>query len=147
MGFSLAGSHVVFFVASLIVAGAVSGVLIAVSLDISSDITKKGEQIQEELNTEFTIINDADAIPTQEGNYVFYLLNTGQNALVTSNQTFHLFIDGEIIATADYSFNTESTRARDVCELYITTSAVSAGDHTLRVVSPVAVDNEFIFTI
>ena len=147
MGFSLTGTHVIFFIASVIIAGAVSGVFIAVINDVSKSFSDRGDRVEEQLDIEFKIINDPDNIPLSTGNYLFYLKNIGGREIATTNQTFNLFIDGEIIATADYNFSDSSIQPDRVATIYISSSIISSGDHTLKVVGPQAIEDEFTFTI
>jgi flagellar protein FlaG len=147
MGFSLTGTHVIFFIASVIIAGAVSGVIIAVITDVSSSLSDRGERLQEQLDTEFIIINDPDNIPTSGSDYLFYLKNIGGNKLATSIETFNIFIDGDLVVVANYNFSDSSILPDDVTTIYVDNSEISAGDHTLRVVGPQGVDDEFTFTI
>jgi flagellar protein FlaG len=147
MGFSLSGTHVVFFIASVIVAGAVSGVIVAVISDVSNSLSDRGERLQEQLDTEFMIINDPDNIPTSGSDYLFYLKNIGGNALATSNETFHIFVDGDFVAITNYNFSDSSIQQDEVTTIYVNNSEISSGDHTLRVVGPQGIDDEFTFTI
>ena len=149
MGFSLTGSHVIFFVAAIIVAGTVSGIFTAVILDISGSISDRADRIQTQLNTEFEIINDPNNIPlTANSSYrIFYLKNIGSEKLLTTKNTFHAFIDGDLVSSDNYYFESSSISTSEVTELYIATSEISSDDHTLRVVGPQAIDDEFTFTI
>ena len=147
MGFSLSGTHVVLFIACVIIAGGVSGILMAATTNVSTSLSERGDRLQEQLNTDFEIINDPDHIPTSGSNYVFYLKNTGENRLITTNETFQLFIDGELVATANYNFSDSSIQPDEVTTIYIVNSEISAGDQTLRVVGPQAIEDEFTFTI
>lgn len=147
MGFSLTGTHVIFFVASVIIAGTVSGVFIAVTTDVSNSFSERGERVQEQLDTEFKIINDPDQIPTSGSDYLFYLKNIGGREIATTNETFQFFIDGEYVAIANYNFSDTSVQTDEVTTLYIDNSEISSGDHTLRVVGPLAIEDEFTFTI
>ncbi|MFH1100525.1 MAG: hypothetical protein V1726_00615 [Methanobacteriota archaeon] len=150
MGFSLTGSHVIFFIASLIVAGAVSGIFIAITLNISTSLTERGERLQEQLDVDFKIINDPDEIPTDDilGDYLFYLKNIGGKKLVTTNETFDLFIDGEILTITKYNFTEDTISVGEVTTIWVDpTAIVGAGDHTLRVVGPMAIEDEFAFTV
>ena len=147
MGFSLTGAHVIFFIATVIVASTVSGVFIAVTLNVSNSFSDKGDRIQEQLDTDFTIINDPDNIPLASENYTFYLKNIGGKTLTTTTSEFQVFIDGEIIGTTFYSFNRTSLPVSEVAELKIWQSKISSGDRTLRVVGSLAVEDEFTFTI
>ena len=139
MGFSLSGSHVIFFIASVIIAGTISGIFIAITMDIGSDMTERGNRIQEQLDTDFKIINDPDNIPTSGSDYVFYLKNIGGCTLSTSTDIFQVFVDGELITSGNYAFGDTSIGVADVTELTIDTGQIDAGDHTLRVVGPCAI--------
>ena len=149
MGFSLTGAHVIFFVAAVIVAGTVSGVFIAITMNVSTSLSYRGDRIQEQLDTDFKIINDPNNIPLSgDSNYrIFYLKNIGGKKLETTNETFQLFIDGQIVATADYNFSDASIQPSEYTSTYVAQSLISSGDRTLRVVGPLAVEDEFTFTI
>ena len=147
MGFSLTGTHVIFFIASVIVAGTVSGIFIAVTTNVSTSLSERGDRVQEQLDTEFKIINDPDNIPTSVNDYLFYLKNIGGKRLTTTNETFQLFVDGDIISTANYNFSDDSIQPGEVATIYVANSEISSGDHTLRIVGPRAIEDEFTFTI
>ncbi|MCX6670891.1 MAG: flagellar protein G [Euryarchaeota archaeon] len=144
MGFSLTGTHVIFFVAAVIVAGMVSGVFIAVTMNVTTSLSNRGDRVTEQLNTDFDIINDPNIIPMTGSYYSFYLKNIGGMRLTTTNQTFQVFIDGELIGIPQYYFENTSIPIEGITTLYVNTTLVS-GDHTLRIVGPQAVDKEFAF--
>ena len=148
MGFSLTGSHVIFFIASLIVAGTVSGIFVAVTMDVSKSLNERGGRVQEQLDTDFEIINDPTSIPSYGVSYyIFYLKNIGGRTLITTNETFELFDNGQIIAKASYYFSPTSCTVSSVTNIYVLQTAIAAGDHKLRVVGPMAIEDEFTFTI
>lgn len=147
MGFGITGSHVIFFIAAIIAAGVVSGIFVATTTDISTSLSDRGDRLQQQLDTDFKVINDPDNIPTSGSDYVFYLKNIGGKKLITTNETFQLFVDGEIIAIANYNFSDDSIQPSSYTSLYVAQSTISAGDHTLRVVGPQAIEDEFNFTI
>jgi len=144
MGFSLTGTHVIFFVAAVIVAGMVSGVFIAVTMNVTTSLSNRGDRIKEQLNTDFAVINDPNIIPMIGAYYIFYLKNIGGVRLTTSNQTFQVFIDGELIGTDNYYFENTSIPIDSVMSLYVN-ATLTTGDHTLRIVGPQAIDREFAF--
>lgn len=147
MGFSLTGTHTIFFVASVIVAGVVSGVFVNVTIDISTSLSDRGNRLQEQLDTEFKIISDPSNIPISGSDYIFYIKNTGGKALVTTNETFQLFIDGDIVATANYNFSDSSVQVERVTKIYVANSEILLGNHKLRIVGPQDIDDEFTFEI
>jgi len=147
LGVSLTGSHVIFFIVAVIAAGGVSGVFMAVTLDVTNSFSERGNRVQEQLDTEFKIISDNENIPNIGGYYRFYLKNIGKGNLITTNQTFQIFVDGEIVYTSNYYFSDESILPGDVTTIYVVNSEIASGDHNLRVVGPQAIEDEFIFTI
>lgn len=147
MGFSLSGTHVVYFVAAVIVAGVVSGVLVAVTNDVSSSLSGRGDRVQEELDTEFKIINDPDNIPNVSGFYRFYLKNIGGKEIATANTTFTLLIDGDAISASSYTFDDTKIRPGEYTIMFVSNSAISSGDHKIRLVGPRDVKDEFTFEI
>jgi len=146
MGFSLTGTQVIFFIASVIIASAVSGVFIAVINDVSRSFSERGERLQEQLDIEFKIINDPDNISLSGSYYLFYLKNIGGREFSTTNETFNIFIDGEIIIN-NYYFSENTIEPEKVCTMYVDSSVLSSGYHTLRIVGPQAIEDEFNFTI
>lgn len=147
MGFSVTGSHVVFFIASVIAAGAVSGAFLAVTFNLNSSFVERGDRVQEILDTEFSVINDPEHIPQNGINYVFYLKNLGRKQLVTTEETFTVFIDGELILSTYYNFSLERIRPGEISILYIDSSMIQTGVRKLRLVGPQSVHDEFIFEI
>jgi len=148
VGFSLTGTHVIFFVAAIIVASAVSGIFVAITMNVSMSLSDRGDRLQEQLDTDFKIINDPENIPTSGSDfptsgsdYVFYLKNIGGKKLSTTNETFQLFIDGDIIATADYNFSDDSIQPSKYTRIYVAQSTISLGYHTLRVVGPLSIED------
>jgi len=147
MGFSLTGTHVIYFIAAVIIAGTVSGVFFAVIQDVTNSFSERGERVEDQLDIEFKIINDPDNIPSSGTNYLFYIKNIGVAEIPTSNQTFEIFIDGEIIVIANYSFSDETLQTEDTVTLYINKNDIDSGDHKIRAVGPQAIYDEFTFTI
>ena len=150
MGFSLTGTHVIFFVAAIIVAGTVSGVFIAITLNVSNSLSDRSDRIQDQLDTDFDIINDPNNIPESGDttSYIFYLLNIGGKTLDTSNQTFHFLADGDIISLEDYNFSDASIGPGEVTNVYILKKHFpGVGDFILKTIGPMAVEDEFGFSI
>lgn len=144
MGFSLTGTHVIFFIAAVIVAGMVSGVFIAVTMNVTTSLSNRGDRIKEQLDTNFMIINDPNIIPLSGGYYLFYLKNIGEAKLTTTNQTFQIFLDGEITTNTHYYFDSTTVPREGITTLYVN-STLSSGDHVLRLVGPQGIDTEFTF--
>jgi flagellar protein FlaG len=147
MGFSLTGTHVVFFIASVVVASAVSGVFIGIISGVTTSLQNRGERVEENLDIEFKIINDPNNIPDDGTDYLFYLKNIGERKIPTTNDTFTLFIDGELVERDNYNFSDNSIQKEEYTILYIDISEISAGDQVIRIVGPQDIVDEMTFTI
>jgi len=147
MGFSVTGSHVIFFIASVIAAGAVSGVFLAVTFNLNTSVSERGNRVQEVLDTDFTVINDPENIPLSGGNYLFYIKNLGRNDLITTEDIFTVFIDGELVIPTNYNFSVEEIKPGEISTLYIDSLIIVSGSQTLRLVGPQSISDEFIFII
>jgi flagellar protein FlaG len=147
MGFSLTGTHIVFFIAAVSIAGVVSGVFVAIISDITGSFSDRGERLIGEIETDFKIINDPENIPDTGGFYIFYIKNIGENKLITNNETFQIFIDGDIISKSNYNLTPEYIYFSEVANLYVVNTTISTGNHQIRVVGPYAFAESFQFTI
>ena len=146
MGFSLTGTHVIFFIASIIIAGVVSGVFIAVTTDVTNSFSLRGEKFKERLEVDYKIINDPENIPLSGNFYLFYLKNIGDRQIITTNNTLLIQIDGELIKPENYSFSPSVIQPDQVTILSIDNSDIPSGYHKLRVIGPQDINDEFIFT-
>jgi len=147
MGLSLSGTHVILFIISVILASTVSGVLVAVTTDVSTSLSERGDRLQNQLDTDFEIINDPDQIPTSGSDYTFYLKNTGDIRIITTNETFQILVDGIIISEVKYNFSKEYIYPGDVVMMYVDNSEILLGDHTMRVIDLQGNEDEFTFNL
>jgi len=147
MGLSLSGTHVILFIISVILASTVSGVLVAVTTDVSTSLSERGDRLQNQLDTDFEIINDPDQIPTSGSDYIFYLKNTGDIRIITTNETFQILVDGIIISEVKYNFSKEYIYPGDVVMMYVDNSEILLGDHTMRVIDLQGNEDEFTFNL
>jgi len=147
MGFDLSATAVIFFIASLIVAGSVSYVFLDASNKIDGSLSKKLDKMREQIDTEFMIINDHEDIPDENGYYLFYLKNIGNSNIVTTNETLQLLIDGQIISNTSYYSSVNYIQSGEVTTIYVDTEMISSGDHNLIVVGDMAIKKDFVFKI
>ena len=73
--------------------------------------------------------------------------NTGKGKLVTDNETFQLFIDGELISNGKYNMTPSYIYPSDVAEIYLINTTVSSGTYQLRLVGPYAIADTLTFTV
>jgi len=147
MGFSLTGTRVLYFIATVVIAGMVSGIIHTVATDTSASLCNREGRIQNQLDLDFIIINDPYHIPIS-GNYrLFYLKNIGERRITITNDTFQLFLNGNLISISNYYFSDSTIESGKVATIYVKSSEIDYGDHNLRVIGPQALNEEFVFII
>jgi len=130
-------THLIFFIGAIVIAVGVIGVMThnVQSITASSGVSSK--TLADQLKTDITIINDPAAIPYVGTNYSFFVKNTGKNTL--DNSTVNMFIDGTYINVTNKMTIMDGGNIwypTYVLRLnYTTTTQLSSGDHTVRVVT------------
>jgi len=98
-------SELIMFIVAVIVAGSVAGALAYVTNDIAHGINEHGAIVADQLRTDFAIINDPNAIPTDSnGDYMFYIKNIGKDSIPFSSDAVQVFIDGALVPSANLTF-------------------------------------------
>ncbi|AIJ05852.1 flagella protein G [Methanocaldococcus bathoardescens] len=87
------------FVAVLLIAAFVAGILTTSTYKISINIGKKGDALATKLSQDFEIINDPGNITrnSSAGITIIYIKNTGKDPIIFTNDTFTVIIDGNIV--------------------------------------------------
>jgi archaellum component FlaG (FlaF/FlaG flagellin family) len=139
-------SHMTFFIAAVVVAVAISGVVIGISNSIGDDIRNKGTNMADKLATDITIINDPTQMPYNEGVLTLYIKNTGDIQLV--HQQLTVLIDGQytnytLVESQQTDYNWNPSR---VLQVQVDV-ALSPGDHTAKVVMRNGVYDSILFRI
>jgi len=91
-------SHLVLFIASLVVAAGVAGTLVTEVDRVSSSVSEHGDEVSESIETDIEVISDtgSDAIYNSSGNENVTLLvkNTGSRNLVAGAEEVDVLVDG-----------------------------------------------------
>ncbi|MCU4924849.1 flagellin [Halobacteria archaeon AArc-dxtr1] len=106
-------SHLVLFVASIVVAGSVAGILIVEVGQVNEAIETRGSGVVEEIETDIAIISDpgqSDAIYDEESSNVTVLVqNTGSASLLSDPMQVDVVVDGTYIPNDDLEVETVYT--------------------------------------
>lgn len=100
---SVSVSHLIIFIAAMLVAGSVAGVLTTTVNDISNAIDDQGPSVSDDIRTSIEIINDpgAQVVNDTDGNTIeLFVKNTGSRELTTEPDNIDIFINGQF-STAD----------------------------------------------
>lgn len=135
-------SHLVIFIASILVAGTVAGALVTGVDRISHSMTERTETTSEQIRTDLTIISDPGSGAVYEetngsGNVTVLVKNTGSRNLLAVDDAVDVLIDGEFVPRS----NVTVTSLEGESEVWHTGSVVrirvrqtlDAGDHRVQV--------------
>lgn len=138
----VSASHLVIFIASIVVAAGVAGTLVTQVDRVSTSIVSQNEDVEERIDTDIRIISDtgSDAIydNDNEGNLVLYVKNTGGTELNVQEDDVDVLIEG--------SFNSPDTVSRvddttdrwppgTVIEVTVSDPGINTGDDVRVTVS------------
>ncbi len=144
MGFSISSTHLVFFLASMLVASTLAGVFIATTDSISDGIVEKEDSISKKLKTQIDIINDPNHVPNDP--LVIYVKNTGSTKL---NKTdVNILINGTLQETSTKTVieGGHVWEPNGVLKIEVNTNLPS-GDHWIKVIVGNDVQDTFEFSM
>lgn len=95
---SVSVSQLILFIAAILVATSVAGLLTNTVDDISRAIEDQGLSTSNEIRSEITIINDPGATEIDSGNVTLYVKNTGNSELSTQPGNIDILINGIYVA-------------------------------------------------
>ena len=131
-------THMIFFIAAVILAMGVVSILSINTQSISGATTVGSKVMSDQLRTDITIINDPNEVPyINNENYTFYVKNTGRSEL--NIDYVNIILDGILIQSSNQAVTVLDGgtvwRPGDVLGVNVTISQLSSGDHSVRVVS------------
>jgi flagellar protein FlaG len=104
---SVSVSHLILFIASMLIAASVAGVFTSSVDELASAIDDRGVQVSENVRTDIEIISDSgsDNIYDSDnnGNVTLLVKNIGSNDLVVSDTQIDVLINGEFKGSGDIS--------------------------------------------
>ncbi len=141
MGLSTSATHIIFFIASVVIAGGFIGVAASVILNISNGIQDRGDMISHQLSEDFKIINDPQRMTNNP--VILYLKNTGKIAL--SVQHITVLVDG---LSANYSLDDENVTWNPgiTITLYVHVN-LQPGTHVVKVILEDGLSKSFTFEV
>ncbi|MFQ3285411.1 MAG: flagellar protein FlaG [Natronomonas sp.] len=97
----VSASHLIIFIASIVVAAGVAGTLVTQVDRVSTSISDQSEAAEERIDTDIRIISDtgSDAIyNSTNSNLTLYVKNTGGTELTPEAGSIDLLVDGSFIS-------------------------------------------------
>ncbi len=115
-------STLILFIASLIVAAGVAGTLVTTVDDITQSAETTGDEISENIDTDFVIINDGKGDAFYQENdtdgtstITLYVRNTGSTVLSQNATRIDVLVNGGFVADIDVT-TTEAGASTEVWE-------------------------------
>lgn len=145
MGFGVSASHMIFFIAALVIATAVVGTLHNSAGKLSGGIDSKSDALHDELITDLRIINDPAEVSSSP--LVVYVLNTGSKTL--DPDSVILLINGAVhsATTTDVIDGDTMWRPGQVLQITADGSDLPGGDHRVRVVTDTGASDTLRFNV
>ena len=137
---SVSITHLVLFIASLLVAASVAGVLTDEVGRLSEAINDQGLDASEDVRTDVEIISDsgssASIYDPGTQNITIYVKNTGSQQLVASADGMDVLVDGEYQTNVNVTVLDDTTwDTNDVARVRIyRPGGLSTGDHRIKVI-------------
>lgn len=101
---SVSVSHLIIFIAAMIVAASVAGLLTNTVDDISNAIEEQGFSTSDEIRSDITIINDPGAEVYNDSNggeLTLFVKNTGSTELSNASRDIDILVNGIFVTVAD----------------------------------------------
>jgi flagellar protein FlaG len=127
----------ILFIASIVIAAGVAGVLIDTVSGISNAVDDRGGDVSKSIQTDVEIISDPEAGVYDATNetVTLYVKNTGVRTLSIDNSTVDLFIDGEYRTSMSLSVVDGSDWTPNaVVELTVSGVTLAPDDHRVKLV-------------
>jgi flagellar protein FlaG len=142
---SVSVSHLIIFIASMMIAASVAGVFTDTVGQLSSAVSEQGLDVSSDVRTDIEIISDSgsSAIYDSSGNQniTLHVKNTGSEQLAAEAGELDVFVDGEFATAYTVTLMPNgglSWDPGDVVRLEISTGALSnwqaSGDHRVKVI-------------
>lgn len=137
---SVSVSHLIIFIAAMIVAASVAGLLTTTVNDISNAIEEQGFSTSDDIRSDLTIINDPGAgVYNSSGNknVTLYVKNTGSRELSAASGNIDVFVNGVFTPVGNVTtLEGEIWGRNDVVEITVSGESVTdPGQNRVKVVA------------
>lgn len=135
---SVSVSHLIIFIASLVVAAGVAGTLTTGVERVSNAVEDGSLDVSQQVRTDIDIVSDPanPTIDSTTGNLTVHVRNTGSQAIFIRPDAVDMVLNGQFVTNSDFTItdaNGGKTVARtgDVMAIEIDSSLVQSGDNRL----------------
>ncbi|MDY6931598.1 MAG: hypothetical protein SVJ22_06775 [Halobacteriota archaeon] len=141
-----AATHAIYFMAAIVMAVAVIGVLNSSVQDVTTAASGNSRMLADQMRTDIAIISDPEEIPN---NKIFYVKNIGTKTL--DGALTDIIVNGVYISENDMNKSVIGRsdlvwKGTDILQIEIDTPAPS-GDNKIKIITQNGVSDEMEFTI
>lgn len=134
---SVSASHLIIFIASILVAASVAGTITSTVGQLSEAVDDLGVDASQEVRTDIEIISDSGA-PVYNvdgnGNITLYVKNTGSQGLPADSDVIEVLLDGQYWTDVSVTVVDSNTwRIGGVVRLEIAAPNLESGDHRVQI--------------
>ena len=126
----------ILFIASIVIAAGVAGVLIDTVTGISGALDDRGADVAENIRTDIEVISDSESSVYDDGNntVTLYVKNTGRRTIPATGESFDVIVDAQYRTNVSVSVVDGSTEwtPHGVVEVTVSNLGLNAGDHRVR---------------
>ena len=133
---SVSVSHLIIFIASLVVAAGVAGTLTTGVERVSNAVEDGSLDVSQQVRTDIDIVSDPSnpSINTTTGNLTVHVRNTGSQGIFIQPDAIDMVLNGDFVPNSDFTVtdaNGGQTTARsgDVIAIEIDDTYVNSGDN------------------
>jgi flagellar protein FlaG len=134
---SVSASHLILFIASLVIAAGVAGTFTQGISRLSQGIDDQSLEVSEEVRTDIEVISDPGSpVYNNSTNTVTLLVkNTGTSEIPADSRFIEVLLDGTYRANVTVTVvDGETWRPNNVVRLELTGSDLSPGDHRAKLI-------------
>ncbi|MGM0591082.1 MAG: flagellar protein G [Halobacteriota archaeon] len=125
----------ILFIASIVVAAGVAGVLVNTVDAISDSIDDRGGDVAQNIRTDVEVISDPESTVYSDGNLTLLVKNTGLREIPIEDRTIDVVVDGQYAPTVNVAVVDGSDWAvHGVIELTVDAPGLESGDHRVKLV-------------
>jgi len=132
---SVSASHLIIFVASLVIAAGVVGTLTTGVERVSSSIDDGSLDVSQQIRMDMSVISDPGSYEVGD-DVVIHVRNTGSQPVPIEASSIDVVFNGQFIGDDDITIedangNSDVWRPNDVVEITLDGESVDSGDHRL----------------
>ena len=136
---SVSVSHLIIFIASLVVAAGVAGTLTTGVERVSNAVEDGSLDVSQQVRTDIDIVSDPDSPSIDgNGNLTVHVRNTGSQGIFIQRDSIDMVLNGDFVSNSEFTVtdaNGDRTTARtgDVMAININSTYVDSGDNRLYI--------------